>query len=225
MKTNLIIGSEDLASKILLSKFPVAQLFPNNSAKMYLIGYHLSDYRGYYHISRLWVWGVKCGKNNFGGLIFNSGIISDYGNEINNGVFVSFVDSDILTEEGESLNRREIRPGITLRIDNEGKQYLEQICYPDNISAEAALKKLYPDLKFKGRVIMIQIGEPKRMKTYWVVLDKQKCYRGVSPFDGEKITLPRGFPFYTIKLGDHAGKGYYLRIRAKKLILTRKKAT
>lgn len=86
MKTNLIIGSEDLASRILLSRLPAAQLIPGNGAKMYLVGCHLSDYRGYYHISRLWVWAVRTGKNSFAGLIFNSGIIPDGGNEITGGV-------------------------------------------------------------------------------------------------------------------------------------------
>ena len=71
---------------------------------------------------------------------------------------------------------------------------------------------------------MIKIGIPKQMKTYWVIADGQKNYRGLSPFDGAKITLPYGFPVYTVKLGEHAGKGYYLRIRDKKFILTRKKA-
>ena len=199
MKTNLIIGSEDLASRILLSRLPAAQLIPGNGAKMYLVGCHLSDYRGYYHISRLWVWAVRT-------------------------VFVTFVEDDILTEEDEELNKREIHPGVTLRIDNNGRQSLEYIRYPDNLSAEAALKALYPGLKLKGGVIMIKIGIPKQMKTYWVIADGQKNYRGLSPFDGEKITLPYGFPVYTVKLGEHAGKGYYLRIRDKKFILTRKKA-
>lgn len=224
MKTNLIIGSEDLASRILLSRLPAAQLIPGNGAKMYLVGCHLSDYRGYYHISRLWVWAVRTGKNSFAGLIFNSGIIPDGGNEITGGVFVTFVEDDILTEEDEDLNKREIHPGVTLRIDDEGRQSLEYIRYPDNLSAEAALKALYPGLKLKGGVIMIKIGIPKQMKTYWVIADGQKNYRGLSPFDGEKITLPYGFPVYAVKLGEHAGKGYYLRIRDKKFILTRKKA-
>lgn len=163
-------------------------------------------------------------KNSFAGLIFNSGIIPDGGNEITGGVFVTFVEDDILTEEDEDLNKREIHPGVTLRIDDEGRQSLEYIRYPDNLSAEAALKALYPGLKLKGGVIMIKIGIPKQMKTYWVIADGQKNYRGLSPFDGEKITLPYGFPVYAVKLGEHAGKGYYLRIRDKKFILTRKKA-
>ena len=221
MKTNLIIGSEELASKILFTKLPAARLIPDNSAKMYFISARLSDYCG--HISQLWVWAVKTGQSSYVGLIFNSGIISDGDNEITSGVFVNFDENDILTEEDENLNKREIHLGATLRIDSNGKQNLELVCYPDNLSAEKVLKAQNHDLKLRGGVFMIKIGEPKQMKTFWVIADEQNNYRGISPFDGEEITLPHDFPFYMIKLGDHAGKGYYLQIRAGKFVLTRKK--
>ena len=114
---------------------------------------------------------------------------------------MTFVEDDILTEEGEELNKREIHPGVTLRIDNEGRQSLEHIRYPDNLSAEAALKALYPGLKLKGGVIMIKIGIPKQMKTYWVIVDDKKNYRGLSPFDGEKIPSRTVFRFTRLSSG------------------------
>lgn len=206
MKTNLIIGSEDLASRILLSRLPAAQLIPGNGAKMYLVGCHLSDYRGYYHISRLWVWAVRTGKNSFAGLIFNSGIIPDGGNEITGGVFVTFVEDDILTEEDEDLNKREIHPGVTLRIDDEGRQSLEYIRYPDNLSAEAALKALYPGLKLKGGVIMIKIGIPKQMKTYWVIADGQKIIGVFRPLTAKRLPSRTVFRFTRLNSGNMPGK-------------------
>lgn len=206
MKTNLIIGSEDLASRILLSRLPAAQLIPGNGAKMYLVGCHLSDYRGYYHISRLWVWAVRTGKNSFAGLIFNSGIIPDGGNEITGGVFVTFVEDDILTEEDEDLNKREIHPGVTLRIDDEGRQSLEYIRYPDNLSAEAALKALYPGLKLKGGVIMIKIGIPKQMKTYWVIADGQKIIGAFRPLTAKRLPSRTVFRFTRLNSGNMPGK-------------------
>lgn len=145
-------------------------------------------------------------KNSFAGLIFNSGIIPDGGNEITGGVFVTFVEDDILTEEDEDLNKREIHPGVTLRIDDEGRQSLEYIRYPDNLSAEAALKALYPGLKLKGGVIMIKIGIPKQMKTYWVIADGQKIIGAFRPLTAKRLPSRTVFRFTRLNSGNMPGK-------------------
>lgn len=224
MKTNLLIEQGQAATKILHAHVPTAKTFSDNDAKLYLIDCRLSDYRGNNNSARLWVWGVICGKRTYAGIICRSGIIANGKDEISSAVFVSFYEDDILLDETDKLNRREICSGTIIRIDNNGQFYLkEEIKIPDNITAETELKKKNPSLK--GGAILLRFGEPKNQLTFWAILG-DNGYEAISPFNGETVCLSRHLPVKTVMIGESAGKGFCLILHKseKKFVLTTKRA-
>lgn len=223
MKTNLLIRTEQLATRILFCAAPIAKTFSENYAKMYHVRCCLSSGLGNYHLVTLWIWGVKTGINHYSGLIFNTGIIADGETEISRAVYATFHEDEILNDDEQSLLKTELCSGITLRIDQDGHQYLEEIKFPDNLSAAEELRRKHPNLL--GGAIMIKIGAPKKQISYWVIANSSNEYEGISPFDGAEITIPRRHPVQMVNLGEHAGKGYYLKQKSGKFVLTRKKAT
>lgn len=223
MKKNLLIGQGQAATKILHAHVPTAKTFSDNDAKLYLIDCRLSDYRGNNNSAQLWVWGVLCGKRTYAGIICRSGIITDK-DEISSAVFVSFHEDDILLDETDKLNRREICSGTIIQIDKNGQFYLkEEIKIPDNITAEIELKKKNPNLK--GGAILLRFGEPKNQLTFWAIMG-DNGYEAISPFNGETVCLSRHLPVKTVMIDESAGKGFYLTLhKEKKFVLTTKRAT
>lgn len=177
METNILIESQEAATRLLLSKNKAARSISENKAQVYVIYDLLSKIQP--NNRTLTVWGVKVSDFTYAGVLIKSGIRMKEGQKFVNAVHISFSEIDIVC-----LKRCNNYLGAYLRlVERNGTLHIVRtISIPFEDTAREFLDKLYPETTGIP-IVLLSTSAPNKKDSknaiFWARLDGS-AYKGVN---------------------------------------------